>query len=372
MYKSRLFLLSLLIVFSVNFALAQSADDKKKEAEKQQLALLDLISKDGEALRLSENRALIAAKLGEAYWRYDEKRARAFFQSAVNEVIAAQTQAEADKKQAGILYNLINGVSPRQEILTIIAARDAEFALDAFYQSRPAKLTAILTNPEELKKPTSQQFIQTEIYYEQSLISRVSDQNPQKALKLIRDSLSKGVTYEAISLIDKLNIKNPELAVQFAGDVADKLLATDFDKPNQDLSLASSFITQFGKKPEEGEKLVPVDERKLRDLTGLVARQLLKSEDEYGDFESLMPIIGKYSPENLAAVKKRQAKLENTGERREYSAYEKFMESNPSPEKILSEADKYSESVTQPDVLRRRGKNRAERQYRTGAENYHQ
>ena len=49
---------------------------KNPEAEKQQLALFEQIAKDAEALRLAENRALVAAKLAEGLWRYDEKRAR--------------------------------------------------------------------------------------------------------------------------------------------------------------------------------------------------------------------------------------------------------------------------------------------------------
>lgn len=346
MFISRLFTLSLLTVFFFNFTLAQVADVKIKDAEKQQLALFELIAKDAEALRLAENRALVAAKLAEGIWRYDEKRAREFFQTAVNELIAAQIQAEANKKQANMLYNLVNGTSPRQEIMTIIAARDAEFALEAFYKSRPAKITAILSNPEEMKKPNSLQFVQTEIYFEQSLISRVSEQNPLRAIKLIRESLAKGITYEAISLIEKLKTKDPELAAQFAGEVADKLLAMDFDKMTQEFSIAMSFIIQYGRKPGEGEKPVKIDEKKLRDLTSLVARNILKTDDEnYYEFESLMPIMEKFSPESVAALKRRMAKMENTGERREYAAYEKFMESDPTPEKLLAEAEKFPESL---------------------------
>ena len=347
----RAFLISLIAAFSVVCAAPQQpaisvpTPKKNLEIEKQQIALFEQIAKDAEALRLAENRALVAIKLGEGFWRYDEKRAREFFQIAVNELVAAQTQAEANKKQASLLYGLINGISPRQEILTAIAARDAELALEAFYKSRPPKIMAILSNPEEMKKPTSGQFVQNEIYFEQTLINRVSEQNPQRALKLIRESMAKGVTYEAISLIEKLRTKDPELAAQFAGEVADKLLATDFDKLNQDFSIATSFISQYGKKPEEGEKPLKIDEKKLRDLTSLVVRNILKADEEYGyEFESLMPIIEKYSPENVATIKKRIAKLENSAERREYAAYEKLMESEPSPEKLLAEAEKFSES----------------------------
>lgn len=347
MFISRLFSLAVVVVVSLNLALAQGAapDDKNKENEKQQLALFEQIAKDAEALRLPENRAIVLAKLAEGLWRYDEKRARAYFQAAVSDLIAAQTQAEANKKQASMLYSLVNGISPRQEILTMIAARDAEFALDAFYKTRPAKISQILLNPEELKKPTSQQFVQNEIYFEQSLIARVSEQNPQRAIKLIRESLAKGVTYEAFGLIEKIKAKDPELAAEFASEVADKLLATDFSKINQDFSLASAFVAQYGKKPEEGEKPLKVDEKKLRSLTSLVAKSILKAEEDYYyEIESLLPMVERFAPESLAALRQRMAKMENTSERREYAAYEKFMESNPTPEKLLSEADKFPET----------------------------
>ena len=191
MFISRVFSLLLVAVVLFNLAQAQPAEEKSKEIEKQQLALFEQIAKDAEALRLAENRALVAAKLAEGVWKYDEKRAREFFQTAISELVVAQIQAEANKKQAGMLYGLVNGISPRQEILTMIAAHDAEFALDSFYKSRPAKFNGILTNPEEMKKPTSRQFVQSEISFEQTLIARVSEQNPQRAVKLARESLAK-------------------------------------------------------------------------------------------------------------------------------------------------------------------------------------
>src|SRR4028119_1202527 len=100
MFISRLFTLSFIVFVFFNLALAQVADDKTKESEKQQLALIEQIAKDAETLRLAENRALVSAKLAEGLWRYDAKRAREFFQTSVNELIGAQIQAESNKKQA--------------------------------------------------------------------------------------------------------------------------------------------------------------------------------------------------------------------------------------------------------------------------------
>jgi hypothetical protein len=345
MFVSRLLTLSLLVVVSFNLSLAQTSGAKDKDVEKQQIALLEQIAKDAGALRLAENRALVAAKLGEGFWKYDEKRARASFETSVSELIAAQTEAEANKKQAALLYSLINGISPRQEILNMIAVRDAELALESFYKSRPAKIAQVLANPAELKKPANQQYLSSEINFEQVLIGKVSEQSPQRALKLIRESLTRGVTYEGIALIDKIKNKDAELAAEIAAAIADKLAAMDFDKPSQDLNLVITFITQVGKKPEEGEKTVKVDEKRMRDFASMVARKILKNEDEeYYDIESLLPIMGKFSPENVAALKRKQAKLENTAERREYAAYEKFMESDPSAERLLAEAEKFPES----------------------------
>ena len=117
MYKFRLISLSLVFLFAFSGVFAQVSDDKKVEKQKQQNALLEQIAKDAEALRLPENRALVLAKLGDGYWNTDEKRARQLFQTAINNLVTAQNEADAEKKQNGSLYGLIYGTAPRQEIL---------------------------------------------------------------------------------------------------------------------------------------------------------------------------------------------------------------------------------------------------------------
>lgn len=344
MLNYRLPSLSLIIVFAFSFALAQTSDEKIKENQKQQIALLEQIAKDAEGLRLAENRALVSAKLGDGFWKHDEKRARDFFQASVNELIAAQTQAEANKKQYGNLYSLVNGVSPRFEILMMIVEHDAEFALDAFYKSRSAKVAQALTDTNEKKKAENQQFTYSEINFEQTLINRVSEQSPQRALKLIRESLKKGISYEAFGLIEKIRTKDLEVANQIAAEVADKLLSADFEKDTQSFSLTASFVAEYGKKSETPEKAVRIDEKILRELTLKVAKSILDSEEDgYYEIEYILPIIEKHAPETVAALKQKKAKLDKNSKREEYEAYNKFIESNPSPEKLLSEADKFSD-----------------------------
>ena len=346
MLKFRLISPSLIIVCAFAGVVAQTADHRDEEKLKQQNALLEQIAKDADALRLPENRALVLAKLGDSFWATDEKRARQLFQTAINALVAAQIDAETEKKQPGVFFNLIDGVSPRQEIMTMIAGRDAELALDAFYRSRPAKVAQALTaaaNGAEKKDSENRQYALNETSFEQGLISRFSDQSPPRALKLFRESLAKGVTYEALNLIEKLKTKNSELAAQLAAEVAGKLLATDFEKDSQAASLTLTFVGEYGKKSEADAPVVKVDDKILRDLTAKFVKNILKSEDGDYDVEYILPTVEKYAPESLAALKQRKAKYDKENKREDYAAFSKLMEGDPSPEKLLSEADKYSE-----------------------------
>jgi hypothetical protein len=346
MYKFRLISLTLMFFFAFSGVFAQVFDEKKAEKQKQQNALLEQIAKDAEVLRLPENRALVLAKLGDGYRNTDEKRARQLFQSAINDLVTAQNEADAEKKQNGSLYGLVYGTAPRQEILMLIANYDAEFALDAFYKSRPPKIAlALAANNTEKKESESGQFALNETNFEQNLISKVSEQSPQKAIKLFRESLAKGVTYEAFNFIEKLKTKDFDLAGQLAVEVADKLIASDFAKDPQTAALSAAFVSEYGKKTEPNTKLIKIEDKLLRELMAKVVKNLLKSEEGGYEIESLLPLIEKFAPESLAAIKQRKAKYDKDNRREEYDGYTKLLESNPSPEKLLSEADKYPDEL---------------------------
>lgn len=350
MWKFRLFGLCLLMISFGALVFAQNSDEKKDAKQKQQNALLEQIAKNTEGLRLAENRALVLAKLGDSFWTTDEKRARQFFQESVNALIAAQNEVENERKpQQGSLYGLIYGTAPRQEILMVIANRDAEFALDAFYKSRPAKIAQAMTagaNNEEKKDSESSQYALNETSFEQGLINKVGEQSPQKAVKLLRESLAKGITYEALSLIEKLRTKDIDLANQFAAEVGDKLASADFEKDNNASNLAVSFVSEYGKKPEPDQKnVIKVDEKLLRSLTGKVVKNMLKSEESGYEVEYILPIAEKYAPETVSALKQKKSKYDKENRQEEYQAYEKLMEGDPSPEKLLSEAEKFPEEM---------------------------
>ena len=347
MFKFRLISLLLITICAFAGVSAQkTAAPKSAEKQKQQNALLEQLAKDADGLRLPENRALVLAKLGDGFWATDEKRARQIFQNAVNALIAAQIDAEADKKQNN-LYGLIYGTSPRQEILLMIASRDAEFALDAFYKSRPSKIAQALaaTSNAAKKESESQQYALNETNFEQGLIGRFSDQDPQRALKLFRESLAKGITYEAVNLIEKLKSRDLELANQLAAEVAGKLLATDFEKDANAANMTVAFVGEYGKKPEPNQKTITIEDKTLRDLTTKYIKNLLKSEEGDYNVEYILPLVEKYAPDSLAALRQKKAKYDKENKREDYDAFSKLIEGNPSSEKLLSEADKFPDDL---------------------------
>ena len=75
------------------------AAKKKKELDEGIMQMLDRAVADGNALRLSQNKALIYAIAGDLYWKFDEKRARELFRSAASEIITYNTETEKEQAQ---------------------------------------------------------------------------------------------------------------------------------------------------------------------------------------------------------------------------------------------------------------------------------
>jgi hypothetical protein len=62
----------------------EKAQELKKELERKTFQLLDEIIASAPTLKLPENRALVQSSAADLIWRRDEKRARALFREAFN------------------------------------------------------------------------------------------------------------------------------------------------------------------------------------------------------------------------------------------------------------------------------------------------
>jgi hypothetical protein len=324
---------------------AKEKDEAIKEKIRQETALLEQILLDAKNLRLPENRAFVYAKVGNALWQTDEKRARALFQNSISDLITAQTEVEAEKGKKEYLNNLIYGQSPRWDILNTIAARDAEFALDALVKTRPGKITQALLSMSGESHTPSRQYAKNEVQGEQRIIAMAVEQSPQRAVKLLRESLKKDVSYETVNLLKKIHQKDAETANQLAEEVGQKLLQIKLDEDNQDTGFIQYFLAEFGqeKTEETAATALKISERLLRDLAEKIVKFTLRpNATSFYSNPSTLKIIEKYFPASIAQIKQKQTKYENQSG--QYQGYNKLMNGEATSEELLSQAEKYPRS----------------------------
>lgn len=304
-------------------------------------------------MRLPENRAFVDAKIGSALWQTNEKRARALFENAVGEMIAAQNEAETERGSKQYLNNLIYGQSPRWEILNLIAARDADFALDALTKTRPPKMTRLLADFSGDYQTQSGQYARAEIENEQRLIASAAEQNPQRAVKLLRESLKRDVTYETVNLLKKIYSKDAETANALAEEVARKLLAAKLDEENQDSSFIQYFISEFGQEKTADVNEPKISDALLRDLSAKIVKFILRRDaDSYSTSEGGLKIAERFFPAEVAQIRRKQADIQNQNQNPQYQSYEKLLQSDASAEELLAQAGKFPRSY-RSEIYRR-------------------
>ncbi len=331
-----------LLVFPFSVFAQKDDEEAAKEKLRRETTLLEQILTDAKNLRLAENRAFVFAKAANALWQTDEKRARSLFQNAVSDLIVAQTEAEAEKGNKQHLNNLIYGQSPRWEILQTIGARDAEFALDAMTKTRPAKMAQAIANFTGERQTSSQQYAGNEIQNEQRLIALAAEQNPQRAVKLLRESMKKDVSYETLNLLRKIFQKDADKANELAEEVAQKILNTVYNEDNQDTSILQNFLNELGRKNTDETPVLKVSEQTLRSLAEKYAKFLLRpTTAAYHINSSAIETVEKYNPSSAAQLKQKQTQSQTQPQNAQSESYNKLMNGETTPEELLSQAEKF-------------------------------
>ena len=234
--------LSLLLLASAAAAQApqaakQSDEEKakaRKELERKALALLEEALQGTQALKLAENRAALRAQAADLLWARDEKRARALFREAVTDIVAAQSNPDAMRERGWMLMNL------RTQLLYTVVGRDAQFALELLRESRPQSEEGAAAS-QNYGDPNQ------ELRLEQTIVSMTVESDPKAALRMAEESLSRGLTYGVIEMLNKLRAKDSEAATRFAGEVVAKLrgenLTTHPEATGVALSLLHTALT---------------------------------------------------------------------------------------------------------------------------------
>ena len=323
-------------------------DEAAKEKQRRKTMVIERILSDVPNLKLNENRALVYAKVGNLIWQSDAKRARALFQNAVGELLNAQTLAEADRKNIGYQNDLLTGQTTRPQILNAVASRDAELALEYLYKTRPAKISQVMSASSDKKSKISNQYsnygylIQNEINLEQSFMRLAADQNPERAIKLLKESLKKGLSNETLNQLKKLCEKDAASADQLATEIVGKIIQSGFDAENQanyhNANIATSFLTEFIREKSPTEKFIKFENSQMQNLADRLIAYFLQQNARYGNYSaySILPIAEKLAPTSVAKIK--QAGKNNS--RRGLDFYD-----DPEINKLLNNADTTTEEL---------------------------
>ncbi len=358
---STFLLLGTFAVSQSNPAAADPEKEKrKKELEEKVVQMLEQSITDAQALRLPQNRAIVFALAGDLLWKFDEKRSRDLFRSAANEILAFNADSEKERRESTDSFvEFADPNDPRNQVMPLVAKNDPELALDLLVQTRSAELAeailkASVPDAESEGNVVSispmQQRVRQEIEMEQRFAFLAADENPDKAIKLIRESLSKGISISVLQLLQKLNLKDEKKASELAGEVIHKIVDTDLAKKTTEMQVGLSFL-QFAARPvpplnpKTKDKQFRFTEAQARELASKLANTFLQPLNSVSMSMSLtraMPSLEKLVPEKVSLLKQKLASYQKAlpAEFKNSQRQQRLWDPNSNPEEILAEIPK--------------------------------
>ena len=346
-----LLLLSATAAAQLPQAKQESEEEKakaRKELERKALALLDETLEGTQVLKLAENRASVRVQAADLLWPRDEKRARALFRDAATDLAAMKSGDPKRGDQTDWMAAQL-----RSQLLYTVAARDAQLALELLRESRPV-------SEDGSNTPTGDPNM--ELRMEQSLTALAAESDPKAAMRLAEESLSKGVTYGVLGLLDRLRYKDAEAATKLAGKIVEKLRGETLGGGRESWMVAAALLRsvllpQSGERlyyglpapparaPEKPKPLV-MEDSDLRELADLVAAAALKDSSVNGAYgmmmmiRPLLPELEKRVPARAAQLRLKLAEMDKMLDpsTKAWTQYESIL-SKP-PEGILEEAAK--------------------------------
>jgi hypothetical protein len=350
MFVSRNFQIFFVIISLSTVILAQTEIDKNESQSKFKVQLEQTLT-DTTRLKLPENRALVYAKLGKLYWRIDEIRARKLFQQSIDELIKAQNEAKLDKKNFSRRSDLLVYGQTRQKILELIVYGDADLAFKFFLASRSTTVNeafAAISNEPLLNTyngvSSDKLIVQQENMLEQRLVALVADQNPDRAVSILRDTLRKNISYQTIELLKKLYKKDKEIADTVFKEIIQKLLVADFNKSSWEFQLAGQLLAESTQEIPI-ENVLKIETKSLHALAEKIADFLIQEADRNAEYSVtyMTPMLIKFLPERAEELKQktvppRRSSIDFFPQNKKAT---ELLQSDASAEKLLSEADKF-------------------------------
>jgi hypothetical protein len=324
--------------------------ERKQELERKTYSLVDEVAGGALSPKLSENRLYILTAAADLLWEYDQARARSLFWDVLNSLTATASTPRLNNKeprtpeeQSKDLTRYYEALGHRQELLHLVARRDPQLALDMLRSSR----WPVPDLPPQLRRTG---FVFTdEQDLEQQIAAEVAARDPQKALQIARESLAKGLSFQLLALVFRLNEKDQEIATKFARDIIDKLRGRNLASDTFGGPIAISLLT-FSREIDEEKtanqrrvRRLKLDTEQRRDLVDLVTSAALTASANSNllfSITSIMAEVREFTPERVVPLQRKLAAFEQTlnSDQKLWNKHEALREKG-TPEDILKLAN---------------------------------
>src|SRR5438067_2712433 len=324
MHRPFVLLVVVLVLFASHAAQAQTTQESSASqtpspspaidpaTEKKAYDLLETAAEQAVNLHAPSNRIRASCAIADLIWARDEKRARALFNAAVS--LLATRIAETDFGDIEGYQEISRLEQSRQELVTRIAAHDAELALAALRQTR-LPLGNVRSNPNYSSQSLGQWNMQNETNLEMNLATIIAANNPDTALKLARASLARSFSWNLIPLMTQLNQKDAKAGQALYQDIVAKLKTDNFARNPESANNAMQLLSSF--QPPQA------DEDTFRDLLSNVIGAMLgldrstsngigMSQNFYYQLERMQPLVEKYAPARAAELRNWSQTVERT------------------------------------------------------------
>ncbi|HEV7700965.1 MAG TPA: hypothetical protein VGO43_12100 [Pyrinomonadaceae bacterium] len=339
----------LAILLIPGWVFAQANTDAAKEKQARLISLADDVIAEIPNLRLAENRAYAYAQAGRVVFDRDQKRGHSLYQSAGTELLAASDASDA--RPATSPYRDRSGSNNlRQQILNTIGEKDASFALDLLVRTRPPEVVKAMTTSKERSakisdyNQNSTYLIQNETYLEQNLYRLAAEQDPDRAVVILRTALSKSLSTETYNQLERLAEKDLSAAAEMSSQVVKKVINESFVRDGQPVYANVQLTTQILSTTinnDPGSKL----KFEANDVQALLAKAIssyLSDPAARGYFASSLPMyVEKLAPAFIQQVKLVSADQPGANAPPVEAAYQKLIQSDTPPDQMLASANKF-------------------------------
>jgi hypothetical protein len=323
------------IILLISSSVVAQVSEKEKEEEeaerRQQLhhktyVLVDEIASGALSLKLPENRSFVLAAAADLLWEHDEPRARNLFWDSLNTLnlmnnLGSKVNPKSDeetkrappsaKEKEQILSQYFAVFNLRRELISKVARRDPALALDMLRSSRQLPLDPVYPS---FPLPDDREL-------EQEIAAEAAARDPERALQMARESLAKGLTFQLLDLLLRLNQKSGEAGTKLAGDIIVKLRTRNLSAGDPHGPRIAVSLLEFSrarkeapdeKRPMRALKLEPEQKRELVEMITNAALTESANPNLLFTLDDVMPEIEEFAPERVALLHRKLAAFNQT------------------------------------------------------------